>query len=175
VPFGDRSSGGSWSLDVLTLDYLVSGQVDPGAQKWAWAYFAMTEQRTPSALEVTVSDTRSTGTMAAPVLAGKTVGFSYQTGLVGLIPRDEAAAKVWDKWADLGDAVAAEVTLGPYAISGSLLSPSGGLSFLINDRFAMRDATVTRVDGGSGGSIEAPQAVFSTRFVQTAALAAAAG
>jgi hypothetical protein len=170
--FGSSSSGESWSLDVLTLDYLVSGQVGPGAQKWAWTYFAMTEQRTPSPLEVTVSGARSTGGLPAPDLAGKTVGFSYQTGLIGLIPRDEAAGKAWDKWAVLGDAVAAELTIGPYAISGSLLSPSGGLSFLINDRFAMREATVTRVDGGPSDRIEAPQAVFSTRFVQTAALAA---
>jgi hypothetical protein len=30
----------AWTLDVLTLDYLVTGQVDPDAQKWAWAYFS---------------------------------------------------------------------------------------------------------------------------------------
>jgi hypothetical protein len=170
--FGERSNGEPWAVDVLTLDYLVSGQVAPEAQKWAWTYFSMTEKNAPSALEVTVSETRSTGGLTAPDLARKTAGFSYQTGLVGLIARNEAAEQAWDKWAVLGDAVAAEVTLGPYAISGLLLSPSGGLSFLINDRFAMRDATVTRIDSGSGGPIEAPKAVFSTRFVQTAAFAA---
>jgi hypothetical protein len=171
---GDKFNGEAWTLDVLTHDYLVSGQVDPGAQKWAWAYFSMTEKENPSALEVTVSETRSTGSLAAPDLAGKTVGFGYQTGLVGLIPRDEAAGKIWDQWAALGEAAPAEVTIGPYAISGSLLSPSGGLNFLISDRFAMRDATVTRVDG-AGAPIEAPRAVFSTRFVQTAAFVAPAG
>jgi hypothetical protein len=175
VIFGDRSNGESWSLDVLTADYLVSGEVGPAAQKWAWTYFAMTEQRTPAALEMTASEARSTGSLPAPELAGKPVGFSYQTGLIGLIPRNEPAGKAWDKWAVLGDAIAAELTVGPYAISGSLLSPSGGLSFLINDRFAMRDATIVRLDGGSEGSIEAPKAVFSTRFVQTAALTATAG
>jgi hypothetical protein len=171
VLFGDSSSGAPWSLDVLTLDYIVSGQVEPGAQKWAWGYFAMTEERTPKALELTVSGARSTGALPAPALAGKVAGFSYQTGLVGLIPRDEAAAKIWEKWAVLGDEMAAEFTIGPYAITGSLLSPSGGLDVLINDRFAMRDATITRLDGsGPGTPIEAPQAVFSTRFVQTGAL-----
>jgi hypothetical protein len=175
VLFGDKSDGEAWSLDVLTLDYLVSGQVGPGTQKWAWTYFSMTEKDVPSALEVMVSEARATGSLAAPDLAGKTVGFSYQTGLVGLIPRDEAAGKIWDQWAALGDPVPAEVTIGAYAISGSLLSPSGGLSFLINDRFAMRDATVTRIDGGAGGPIEAPRAVFSTRFVQTAAFVAPGG
>jgi hypothetical protein len=158
----------AWELDVLTLDYVVSGEVDPDAQKWAWTYFSMTEKDTPSALEVTASGARSTGSMTAPDLAGRTVGFSYQTGLVGLIPRNEAAEKIWDQWAALGDALAADVTIGPYAISGSLLSPSGGLNFAINDRFAMRDATIARVDGASP-PIDAPQAVFSTRFVQTAA------
>jgi hypothetical protein len=158
----------AWALDVLTLDYLVSGQVGDGSAEWAWSYFSMVEKDTPRPLEVTVSEARSTGALPAPDLAGKTVGFSYQTGLIGLIPRDEEAEKAWDQWAAIGDATPAEVTIGPYAISGSLLSPSGGLNFLINDRFAMRDATVTRVDG-SGGPIEAARAVFSTRFVQTAA------
>jgi len=158
----------AWALDVLTLDYLVSGQVGDGAEKWAWSYFSMVEKDTPRPLEVTVSEARSTGALPAPDLAGKTVGFSYQTGLIGLIPRDEEAEKIWDQWAAIGDPAPAEVTIGPYTISGSLLSPSGGLNFLINDRFAMRDATVRRVDG-AGGAIDAPKAVISTRFVQTAA------
>jgi hypothetical protein len=171
VLFGGNSGGESWTLDVLTADYLVSGQVDAGAQKWAWSYFSMTEKEVPGSLEVAVSEARSTGSLPAPDLAGKTAGFSYATGLIGLIPRDEAASKIWDQWANLGAAAAAEVTIGPYAITGSLLSPAGGLNFLINDRFAMQDATVTRVDGGSGGPIDTPKAVFSTRFVQTAAFA----
>ena len=168
--FGNNSGGEPFSLDVLTADYLVSGQVDAGAQKWAWTYFSMTEKEVPGTLEVAVSETRSTGSLAAPNLAGKTAGFSYATGLIGLIARDEAATKVWDQWANLGAPAAAEVTIGPYAITGTLLSPAGGLNFLINDRFAMQDATVTRVDGASG-PIDAPRAVFSTRFVQTAAFA----
>jgi hypothetical protein len=160
-------------VDVLTLDYLISGQVGAAALKWAWTYFSMTEKRAPSPLELTVSEARSTGDQAAPELAGKLVAFSYQAGLVGLIPRDEPASKAWDEWADLGNAEAAEFTIGPYAISGSLLSPSGGLAVLISDRFSMREATITRIDGaGSGAPIEAQQAVFSTRFVQTGALAA---
>jgi hypothetical protein len=171
VIFGGNSGGGEpWALDVLTLDYLVSGQVGPDAQKWAWTFFSVIEKEAPSALEVTVSEARSTGALPAPDLAGKTVGFSYATGLIGLFPRDEAGEKLWDQWAGIGEAAPAEVTIGPYAISGSLLSPSGGLDFLINDRFAMRDATVTRSDG-AGAPIDAPRAVFSTRFVQTAAFA----
>jgi hypothetical protein len=166
---GDKSGGEAWTLDVLTADYLVSGQVDSGAQKWAWTYFSMTaDKEVPGTLEVAVSEAHSTGSLAAPDLAGKTAGFSYANGLIGLIPRDGSADKAWDQWANLGAAAAAEVTIGPYAITGSLLSPAGGLNFLINDRFAMQDATVTRVDGASG-PIDAPRAVFSTRFVQTAA------
>jgi len=170
VLFGGDSGGEAWTLDVLTADYLVSGQVDSGAQKWAWTYFSMTaDKEVPGTLEVAVSEARSTGSLAAPDLAGKTAGFSYANGLIGLIPRDESADKAWDQWANLGAAAAAEVTVGPYAITGSLLSPAGGLNFLINDRFAMQDATITRVDGASSAPIDAPRAVFSTRFVQTAA------
>jgi hypothetical protein len=175
VIFGGRFEGESWALDVLTQDYLISGEVGPAAQKWAWTYFAMTGQRTPSSLEMTASKAIPTGNAAAPDLAGKTVGFSFQTGLIGLIPRNEAAGSAWEKWAVLGDPSAADLTIGPYVIRGSLLSPSGGLSVLINDRFAMRDVTITRVDGSPSASIDAPTAVFSTRFVQTAALATQVG
>jgi hypothetical protein len=171
VLFGDNSGGEPWSVDVLTADYLVSGRVAANAMKWAWTYFSMTEKDAPRTLEVVVSEARPTGPLAAPDLPGKTAGFSYATGLIGLIARDEAASKAWDQWANLGAAAAAEVTVGPYAITGSALSPSGGLDFLINDRFAMQDATITRLDG-SGTPIDAPKAVFSTRFVQTAVLAA---
>ena len=77
------------------------------------------------------------------------------------VPNDFSDAGAF--WEDLG--------AGPYVITGSLLSPAGGLNFLINDRFAMQDATITRVDGASAAPIDAPRAVFSTRFVQTAAFA----
>jgi hypothetical protein len=167
VLFGNDSGGEAWSLDILTADYLISGKVAASAMKWAWTYFSMTEKDTPRALEVDVSEARSTGALAAPDLAGKTAGFSYATGLIGLIARDEAADKVWDQWANFGSPAPGEVTVGPYAVTGSLLSPSG-LDFLINDRFAVQDATITRLDG-SGSPIDAPKAVFSTRFVQTAA------
>jgi hypothetical protein len=68
-------------------------------------------RRASSELEVAVSETRSTGSLAAPDLTGETAGFSYATGLIGLIPRDEAAAKIWDQWANLGAAAAAEVSI----------------------------------------------------------------
>ena len=60
--FGGNSGGEAWTLDVLTADYLVSGQVDSGAQKWAWTYFSMTaDKEVPSTLEVAVSEAAPPG------------------------------------------------------------------------------------------------------------------
>jgi hypothetical protein len=41
------SSGGSTSWHA---DYLVSGQIDAGAQKWVWSYFSMTDKEVPGTL-----------------------------------------------------------------------------------------------------------------------------
>ena len=49
----------AWALDVLTHDYLVSGQVGDASAEWAWSYFSMVEKDTPRPLEVTVSEART--------------------------------------------------------------------------------------------------------------------
>jgi hypothetical protein len=156
-----------------TLEYLISGQVEARAQKWGWSYFSPIEKRPAQQLEVTVAEARSTGARPAPSLAGTSASFAYGTALVALIPRGEETVKVWEEWAAaVGQPVAAEVLIGPYALTGTVLSADGTLSALLNDRFAVRDATFTRIDGaGDGAAIDAPRAVVATAFVHTAFVA----
>ncbi len=93
--------------------------------------------------------------------------------LLLVIPRGAAADEAWDEWAAaFGQPVAAEVLVGPYAMTGAVLSTDGTMSPILNNRLAMRDATITRIDGvGDGAPIRAPRAVVTTAFVQLAAVA----
>jgi hypothetical protein len=57
-----------WPVDVLTPEYLISGDVAPGDQKWAWSYFNPYEKRPADALTVAVTAARSTGALPSPAL-----------------------------------------------------------------------------------------------------------
>jgi hypothetical protein len=162
-----------WTLDVLTPDYLVSGQVDEPGQKWGCTYFSPVAQSPAQQLELAVMGVRSTGVRPAPQLAGTHASFNYGTQMLALIPRDEAAAAAWDEWAAaVGAPVPAEVFLGPYVLTGSVYTPDGTMSVLLNDRFAIRAATITRIDGaGNATPIEAPRAMVASIAVQMAVVA----
>lgn len=162
-----------WPLDVLTPDYLVSGVVDAAGQKWGWTYFSPVAPAPAQQLELVVSGVRSTGARPAPDLAGTRASFNYGTELLALIPRGPAADAAWDEWAAaVGTPVSAEVFLGPYAVTGGVYSVDGTMSVLLTDRFAVRDAVFTRIDGaGGGGPLEAPRAMVATRAVQMAVMA----
>jgi hypothetical protein len=164
--------GEPWPVDVLTAEYLISGAIPEDRQRWAFAYFSMVESNIPRALEVAVTGARATGARADPPLAGTLASFAYGTAFIALIPRGPAADKAWEKWAAaFGQPVAGEILIGPYAVTGGVLSMDGTMSPILNNRLAMRDATITRIDGaGDGAPIEAPRAVVTTAFVQLAAV-----
>jgi hypothetical protein len=165
--------GEPWPLDVLTPEYLISGEIEAAAQKWGWSYFSPLEKRPARQLELRVTEARSTGARPAPPLAGTYASFAYGTAFVALISRGGATDAVWEEWAAaIGSPVPAEVFVGPYAITGSFLSADGTLSVLLNDRIPVRDATIVRIDGaGDGAPIQAARAVVATAFVQTAVVA----
>jgi hypothetical protein len=169
--FDSKPAAGPLPLDVLTLDYLISGEVQPDHQKWAWTYFSPLEKEPARALELTVTAVRSTGARPAPALAGTSASFAYSTALVAVIPRGPAADALWDEWAAGGmeQSVAGELLVGPYAVTGTFLSADGTMSAVLNDRVAARDVVITRIDGaGDGSSIQAPRAVAATNLMQAA-------
>src|SRR4051812_12414417 len=123
-----------WPLDVLTPDYLVSGEVDKAGQKWGWTYFSIVAQSPAAALTMTVTAVRSVGTRPAPSsLVGTQASFNFGTQMLALIPRGPAADAVWDEWAAaVGAPVAAEVFLGPFVVTGGVYTPDGTMSVLLN-------------------------------------------
>ena len=170
--FGNAAAAGEeWPIDVLTLDFLVSGRVGVDAQKWGWAYFAPTGQRAAQELRVTVDAMHPTGKLAAPEWVGRTASFAYSNGLVAFIAREPATVAVWQKWAaSIGSPVQAEFVAGPYLVAGSALSPDGTLQVMLSDRIAIFDATITRLDDPAATPIEVPCGMLSTRCIQSAAL-----
>src|SRR4051812_35424599 len=169
--FDSKPGAGPLPLDVLTLEYLISGQVEPDNQKWAWAYFSPHEKEPTVALELTVSAARSTGARPAPALTGSSASFTYSSAMVALISRGPASDALWDEWAagGMGQTVAGELLVGPYAVSGTFLTADGTMSAILNDRVAARDATITRIDGaGDAAPIQAARALVATNFMQAA-------
>src|SRR4051794_38220925 len=169
--FDSKPAAAPLPLDVLTLDYLISGEVQPQHQKWAWTYFSPHEKQPAQALELTVTAARSTGARPAPALAGTSASFAYSTALVAVISRGEAADALWDEWAagGMAQSVVGELLVGPYAVNGTFLSADGTMSAVLNDRVAARDAVITRIDGaGDGSTIQAPRAVVATNLMQAA-------
>jgi hypothetical protein len=171
--FGSSSTGEPWPVDVLTLDYLFTGEVDAAAQKWGWTYLQIAAPEQPAAgLDVQVSAVASTGTAPAPeALVGRRVSFGRGTALVALISRGPATDAVWEQWNHGFRAVAAEVLVGPYKLAGTMITPDGTVNApMINVGFAVQDATITRIDGaGDGAPIQLGRGVVSTSFVHAAA------
>jgi hypothetical protein len=174
--FGSKPAAGPLALDVLTLEYLISGQVEPDDQRWAWTYFSPHEKQPAAALQLTVSAARATGTRAAPPLAGSSASFAYSTAMVAVIPRGDPADALWEEWAagGMSGTVAGELLIGPYSVRGTFLTADGTMSAVLNDRVAARDAVITRVDGaGDGSPIQAPRAVVATNLMHAALTAGA--
>jgi hypothetical protein len=169
--FDSKPADAPLPLDVLTSEYLISGQVEPEKQKWAWTYFSPHEKQPAQALQVTVTAVRSTGARPAPALAGTSASFAYATAMIAVIPRGDPADALWEEWAAGGmtGTVSGELLVGPYAVTGTFLTADGTFSAVLNDRVAARDATFTRIDGtGDGTPIQAPRAVVATNFMQAA-------
>lgn len=165
------SSKTPWGVDVLTTEFLFSGQVEPEAQKWGWAFFSPIEKTPAQPFDVAISAVRATGALKVPDPVPAAASFGWNTALVAIIARDAAAEATWDEWSASmgGQPVAAELLVGPYSVTGSVLSADGTLQQVLNDRFPIQNATITRVDGaGDGQPIQAAKAVLGTSFLQAA-------
>ena len=168
--FGHKAPADPWPVDVLTLEYLVSGEVDEAGQKWGWVYLQALAPTSPARpLEVVVASARPTGSAGAPELTGLRACFAACSSLVALIPRGEATAAAWDGW-NHGDAVAARLLVGPYLLTGTVVAPGRDLAdVLLGRALAVRELTIERVDGlGDGAPVRAPRATVLTRHLHTA-------
>jgi hypothetical protein len=167
---GSAGSGEPWQVDVVTLEYVFSGTVDAAGQKWGWDYFQAAGGRGPArTFDLHVADARPTGTHPAPAVTGQVVSFSQRTAMVALVPRDAPAIAVWEKWNVMAP-VAVELLLGPYALSGLVLSPDASPTTpILAASFGMRDVTLRRIDGaGDGAPLSLPRATVHSAFVHAA-------
>lgn len=169
----NQQIGTNWPIEVLTADYLISGEVEARAQKWGWTYFCTTEHRVPDSLDLRVTGVTPTSGLPPLPWVGAQASLGFRTGLVALIPRGPAAIAVWDQWNAQVPGTPAVMRVGPYAVTATVLTadakPGTGL---INHAFAVRDASITRADGrGDGSAITADRAIVTTQFVQAIATA----
>src|SRR3954471_15133376 len=88
----------SWSVDALTTDYLLSGEVEQPEQKWGWTYFCVTEPRRAEALRMRITGVHPTSGQAPLAWVGAHAAFGYRTSLVALLPRNDSANAMWDQW-----------------------------------------------------------------------------
>lgn len=165
--------GAGWPVDVLTADHLVSGEVEPPAQKWGWTYFALTQPRLTTSFDIRVTATASTSGLPAPAWTGAVASFAFHTGLIAIIPRGPAAVAVWEEWNAQFPSSPAVVLVGPYAVTGTVITADGWPGTgLINHAIAVREAAITRVDGkGDGTAIPAERAIISTQLIHAIAAA----
>jgi hypothetical protein len=167
--WGRSKPSGPWPVDVLTLEYLLSGEVDEPGQKWGWNYFQVFGETPGRPFELVVSTANPTGRLASPALEGRRAYFALGSGLVAFIPRGEAADAVWDEWNSATDGVASLLLVGPYSVAGTVLAPGSQLqAAMLGRAIALRDVTITRVDGGDATPIQAPRATVLTRFLHAA-------
>lgn len=152
---------------------MISGEVDAAAQQWGWSYFQVVGPPPARTLDVAVTADRPISGVPALGWAGARASFAFRTGLVAVIARDDAALAVWEEWNGASPGVAAVVLVGPYAVSGTVLTPDGTMaSVLLNPVFAVRDATITRTDGrGDPAPLPVARAVVGTAHAQGAAVA----
>src|SRR3954447_21409896 len=118
--FDSKPAAAPLPLDVLTSEYLISGQAETDNQQRVRAYFSPHEKRPAVALELTVTAARSTGARPAPALVGTSASLVFSPALVAVITRGEPADALWEEWAagGMGQPLAGELLVGPYAVSG---------------------------------------------------------
>lgn len=162
-----KEPGAPLPVEVFTAQYAIAGELTAGSAKWAWTYLQTAAGEDPaSALSITAPVVRPTGGLPAPPPA-QTAHASLATGLIAVAPRGGAADALWDEWATFDQRVAARILAGPYLITGDVLTPGGDIAGVMLGRaIAVRDATLTRVDGtGDATPVALPRATVFLRFL----------
>ncbi|MCU1393763.1 MAG: hypothetical protein JWM34_2191 [Ilumatobacteraceae bacterium] len=158
-----------WSVELVTLAYSFVGTVDAAADKWANQSFTLQAGSSASPLTVVIDSIQPTSTTLPPDLRGRPASFRFGTGLIALAARNDAAIAVWERWNGSMTPLAGFALIGPYSLTGWFSSPDGTIgSTLMAPMFAVRDATLTRIDGeGPGFTTTMPRAVVSTALAHT--------
>jgi hypothetical protein len=136
-----------WAVTVLTLDYLIDGQIDGSNPLQAAVFNRNNVEAGLAPLTLTSIQVQPTGSLAVPSdhLSSWTIAFN-QT-VIGMIPRDEKSAAEFVKYNTLKNTVTAEMVVGPYFIRGTVFHRLNAdtLFRLAEADLAMRDIEIDRI------------------------------
>jgi hypothetical protein len=113
-----------WAVQILTLDYLIEGQLDADRDRYAFRLLG----HDVSPLPVVSARLRPTGSLAlaTPKIVPRVL--VYGDCLVALVPRDQASlASAMQTNATFKQAIPAAAYVGPYVIHGQVLSLDSSL------------------------------------------------
>ena len=144
--FGNKNKAPKalWSVQYLTTDYLVEGHMDGEDPTSPWFLQVQSGDLAMATLTLTEASYQPTaGQSILPAQAAKWVVPS--TALyVGVIPRDEGSLAYCAKRnSGSKHPIPAVVFVGPYALSGTVMSPNNDLDILAGYMtFAMQNVTI---------------------------------
>jgi hypothetical protein len=169
--------GASWSIAVLTPEYLVEGTLDSDWGSWM---LQAGPQTVPNVRPVQLWNARlqSAGQLAIPAALTSHQLVMGDFSCLAVIPRDQASMDFVTNKNRCKTPIPGEVLVGPYVIRGSLWSPDGadnGVSFVSGyQAFVVQNAHIeSLVPGAKLPSLDAPLAVVWTHLLYSAMVAQA--
>jgi hypothetical protein len=157
-----------WSVQVLTTEFLVDGHMDGDDPTGGW--FLQVQARDLAMATLTLTEASFQPTAAQnirPTQAAKWV-LPSAAQFVAILPRDEGSlAYCADRNSSSKHPIPAVVFSGPYAFSGTVMSPDNDLDILAGYvTFAMQNVTIDCLAPGARlKGLTAPYAVLRTLLV----------
>ena len=157
-----------WSVQLLTTEYLVDGHLDGDDPTAPWFLHVQAEDLAMATLTLTGASFQPTAAQnMAPTQAAKWV-LPSTAQFVATIPRDEGSlAYCADRNSGSKHPIPAVVFSGPYAFSGTVMSPGNDLDILSGYlTFAMQNVTIDCLAPGAKlKGLTAPYVVLRTLLV----------
>jgi len=163
----------SWTIQVLTLDYLVEGLFDDSNDNHTAMYFFRSwyDDNGKLAISASIHLTKvhiQTMRNATPPVSSAAEWWSFSNNLIAIIPSDENSLAYVVKNNVPKSVISADVFVGPYRIHGSVLCPDKQLSsvrYYLN--FVVQDAEILCLDVDAKlPSLQVPYAIVRTHLVQ---------
>ena len=157
----DKTPPAPWSVELLTTEYVVAGEIVPDDQQLAELYLQyQSTTKNSGFLTVTSPQLRSVRGLNAAATPGGTWVANLDTALVAVIPRDPASIAFAQKNAPTQNMTPAAALVGPYHVAGTLRHAYDLGLVTLEHSFAMTDVEVTvTAPGWAGGPIAAPFAI----------------
>ncbi len=108
-----------WAIQVLTLDYLIDGQID-GSNSLQAAVLGLNNVIAGLApLTLTSVQVQPTGSLTAPSDHPTSWMIDFNQTIIGVIPKDEKSIAEFQKRNIQKSTVAVEMVIGPYFVRGT--------------------------------------------------------